>query len=845
MIIAILLFGNFTFQPLFNYDTDYEYLESNEVHQKFYLNPSLIENNDVNWSITVCDDDYDGITTFTFDDILLQLNDEFQETQNQEDLVYIANSYNGLIKIENVSTNPNRVFVCNSSENLYEVAVDQNMDVYVSTRNGLYRVDVNTCQYHYIGQIPNSSNIAMSFDTQNNLYVGGFHSKVYRADAGQFDNYYEWHDFGVGSSGGDFVVIGEFMYIAWAINNDYYLYKVTIDDDNQYISHENLGLIITDTFGLAAENGILYGVTPDYLYSIDLPSLNTERIISNTTSTPWWGAAGLHEAISYNFSFHLTMEDAQEGSNPLSSSFSNSTPYYQPVYIRIYNENTGETQIITLELNVVTPPETTAANLYQCSIANDLNYYDLTSAIPDMLEDPIGIQISYYESLQQAQNQSNAIQNSTHYLAQSNHQVIYVRFANEDCVSYNTITLENDIQTLELGTDVSICENESITLGPSSSFDTYEWSGLQGEDLIHNDINSSQITVTIPGTYSLTVTYGNGCSLTEEITVEEEISPLFSDQTFTYCSEGNTLEIHTSELISDLNQTNPDFHYTLFHSESDIDFPSRALSGNINLNDNQNLIVQVKNSVNSNCYSLNQINIQLQSLPEFAWEDKFSICEGESLTISVPTGFDSYTWNGLQAEDLALNDINSNEVILTKAGVYTLEVGDENCYISKELIITYEESAIIQEVQIQGHDATIFATGNGPFQYSLDGINWTNNPRMNNLDFGEHTAYVRGENVCGITELSFAIFSFSNVITPNNDGYNDYWYVKGLESYPGSVVQIYNRYGKLLLDQEIQGEFRWDGAYNGSVLSSGSYWYIIYVTDGRKYSGHITVKNVR
>ena len=115
LIIAILLFGNFTFQPLFNYDTDYEYLESNEVHQKFYLNPSLIENNDVNWSITVCDDDYDGITTFTFDDILLQLNDEFQETQNQEDLVYIANSYNGLIKIENVSTNPNRVFVCNSS----------------------------------------------------------------------------------------------------------------------------------------------------------------------------------------------------------------------------------------------------------------------------------------------------------------------------------------------------------------------------------------------------------------------------------------------------------------------------------------------------------------------------------------------------------------------------------------------------------------------------------------------------------------------------------------------------------------------------------------------------------
>lgn len=835
-----MLLGNFSLQ--FYPNSFIEKKEQNENNVQDYFSP---ETEDDVWSITVCDDDYDGITNFSFDDIRSQLNEEFQETRNEEDLVYIANSYNGLIKIENVSTNPNRVFVCNYSQSLYEVAVDQNKDVYVSTRNGLYRVDVDNCNYTFVGQIPDNSNIAMSFDTRNNLYVGGFHSKVYRADAGQFQNYYEWHDFGVGSSGGDFVVIGEFMYIAWAINDDYYLYKVTIDNDNQYVSHENLGLIITDTFGLAAENGILYGVTPDYLYSIDLPSLNTQRIITNTTSTPWWGAAGLHEAISYDFSFHISHQDAQTGNDPLDSNFSNTIPYHQPVYIRIYNETTDETEVITLELNVITPPETTAANLYECSVGNEVTYYDLTDAIPVMIDDTTGIQISYHETQEHAENNSNPIQTPENYGIQSDNYVVYVRFANGDCVSYNTITLQKDAQTLDLGSDISICENDSVTIGTNSVFESYEWTGLQGDDLLNNDSSASHITVTQPGTYQLTVSYGAGCTLTEEITIVSEDLPIFVDQTLTYCSDSSTLSINSSQIISDLNQLNPDFHYTLFYSEEDAQNSSHAISGNLSLNNNQDLIVKVKNNSNSTCFSLNEVNIQIEPTPEFEWQEQFSMCLGESIQISVPNHFDSYQWSGLQGEDLTQNNVHSNEVLITQAGVYTLEVTNNLCSTSKQVVVTYEDAAIIQEVQIQGNDANIIATGNGPFEYSLDGINWSSSPYMNNLDFGEHTAYVRGENVCGITELNFAIFSFSNVITPNNDGYNDYWYVKGLDAYPGSRVQIYNRYGKLLLDQEIQSEFRWDGTYNGSVLSSGSYWYIIQITDGRSYSGHITVKNIR
>ena len=805
--------------------------------------PSNQEEPETTWSITVCDDDFDGITTFTFEDVLSQLQEEFQDSGIQEDLVYIANSYNGLIKIENVSTNPNRVFVCGSSRTLYEVAVDQNKDVYVSSRDGLFLVDVETCNYQRLGSLPAGSNLAMSFDTQNNLYVGGFHSSVYRADSGQFDDYYEWHDFGTGSSGGDFVVIGEFMYIAWAVNNDYYLYKVTLDEDNQYVSHVNLGNIITDTFGLAAENGQLYGVTPDYLYSIDLPSLNTERIIQNSSSTPWWGAAGLHEAISFNFTFHLSNEDALIGINPLDSTFSNTIPNYQQIYIRIFNETTGEIEVIALDLNVISPPETTEANLYECADGNSPGVFNLTEAISSMLEDSTSVDISYYTSQENANNQNNPIQNPASYQAQGDNQVIYVRFAMGDCASFNTITLQTDAQTLDLGNDISICEGQSVTLSPNGSFDSYTWSGLVGEDANNNDINSSEITITQPGTYSLTVSYGTNCTITEQINVTQEALPVFANQTLSFCSEGQSLEITTTQLISALNEMNPEFTYTLYNSTVDAENNTDALSGSIQVNHNQNLIIQVKNNTNSSCYTLNELNIQLNPIPSFEWQENYSICEGDSQVIAVSDDFTTYQWSGLKDQDLQYNDVNSNQVTVTMAGTYILEVTHENCSITKEVTVSFEDQAIIEEVDIQGNAATIVASGNPPLQYSFDGVTWSNNPTIADLENGEFTAYVRGENVCGITELSFALFSFSNVITPNNDGYNDYWEVKGLQSYPGSTVKIYNRYGKLLLDETIIGDFKWYGTYKGTKLSSGSYWYVLEVIDGRNYSGHITIKN--
>ncbi|TFF40073.1 T9SS type B sorting domain-containing protein [Mucilaginibacter psychrotolerans] len=65
-----------------------------------------------------------------------------------------------------------------------------------------------------------------------------------------------------------------------------------------------------------------------------------------------------------------------------------------------------------------------------------------------------------------------------------------------------------------------------------------------------------------------------------------------------------------------------------------------------------------------------------------------------------------------------------------------------------------------------------------------------------------------------------------NTFTPNGDGVNDYWQIPVLKNYPNSTVSIFNRNGTLLY-QSTGYSKPWDGTYQGSALSAGTYYYTI------------------
>jgi gliding motility-associated-like protein len=72
-----------------------------------------------------------------------------------------------------------------------------------------------------------------------------------------------------------------------------------------------------------------------------------------------------------------------------------------------------------------------------------------------------------------------------------------------------------------------------------------------------------------------------------------------------------------------------------------------------------------------------------------------------------------------------------------------------------------------------------------------------------------------------------------NIFSPNGDGVHDTWVIESLESYPGCVVQIYNRYGQMV-QRFINYTTPWDGKINGKDAPIGTYYYIIDPKNGRK-----------
>jgi gliding motility-associated-like protein len=72
-----------------------------------------------------------------------------------------------------------------------------------------------------------------------------------------------------------------------------------------------------------------------------------------------------------------------------------------------------------------------------------------------------------------------------------------------------------------------------------------------------------------------------------------------------------------------------------------------------------------------------------------------------------------------------------------------------------------------------------------------------------------------------------------NAFSPNGDGLNDTWKIAYLESYPGAMVQVYNRYGQLVFNSRGYGK-EWNGTYNGTPLPVGTYYFIIDPKNGRK-----------
>ncbi|MGB2327869.1 MAG: hypothetical protein ACPH3L_08785, partial [Flavobacteriaceae bacterium] len=435
LIIIFILFLSFSSFSQTHEDAKKKY-PIRKVINKNNLVLSTSINTDFNYNF--CDDDGDGIMTIDLTTIL----DEVQVTVGGDLIsdnpkLLIGTSAGVLLEIDDVLQSPIISPICSLPDPSFDVAINSDGEFFTTNNAIIEKIDESDCSTEII---LTSGGNSLSFDTQNNLYFNNssqIPSAVYRLDAGLSSAPYLWHDFQNGFPGGDFVILGNYMYIAWkGVSGIDQLYKVTIDEDFNYISHESLGSLRFMTFGLASEQGVLYGVTPEEIYRINLStSVPTfETILWNDFAVgAWWGAAGFSEAIAFSSSAHLSQSEADDNDNPLPNSWTNTTPESQTIYIRTEEISSGNYEVtpVTIQIHQTPIIENTPPDLEACDFdSNGTEFFDLTPQTSLIL----GAQdSSQFEVIYSNENTfTNLITTPQNYLSTSPLETIFFRIINSN-----------------------------------------------------------------------------------------------------------------------------------------------------------------------------------------------------------------------------------------------------------------------------------------------------------------------------------------------------------------------------------------------------------------------------
>ncbi len=98
-----------------------------------------------------------------------------------------------------------------------------------------------------------------------------------------------------------------------------------------------------------------------------------------------------------------------------------------------------------------------------------------------------------------------------------------------------------------------------------------------------------------------------------------------------------------------------------------------------------------------------------------------------------------------------------------------------------------------------------------------------------------------------VTVNQGCIIVIPNAFTPNGDGFNDIWIIKGLNGgcYSSVTVDVYNRWGSLVYHSDNYDN-SWNGEYQGHPVPDATYYYAVRANDPaantfREFKGSVTI----
>jgi gliding motility-associated-like protein len=167
-------------------------------------------------------------------------------------------------------------------------------------------------------------------------------------------------------------------------------------------------------------------------------------------------------------------------------------------------------------------------------------------------------------------------------------------------------------------------------------------------------------------------------------------------------------------------------------------------------------------------------------------------------------------------------------------------VSTQNAIVPNTLAITPNE---IISFGIENTITAIVSPVSNDYLYSIDGTYFQPSNTFTNIPGGDYTLTVINKFGCGDVTSQFTIVDYPKYFTPNEDGYNDTWNIKGNSALEATTIRIFDRYGKLIKQIDPNGE-GWNGTFNNKLLPASDYWFTIeYTKDNvtKQFKGHFSL----
>jgi gliding motility-associated-like protein len=450
------------------------------------------------------------------------------------------------------------------------------------------------------------------------------------------------------------------------------------------------------------------------------------------------------------------------------------------VEIELGNSGCTTSGEITIEYTVPIPGLN--ATLFQCvESLSDPAVFNLFNAQPQIaLGNPNLQVISFHTTLEGAENNTNIIFNATTYTSNIDGEIVFARVSDAlGCTSIAEVTLRHTENFLD-EVDLVAC-----SLPNNSGFANFDFTSV-------------------------------------------------SNQLFT--AYGNNIQVS--------------YHNSLQHALLGIqELPINYTNTQSNF---QTVYGRISNT--QGCFGIVPIHLIVIAAPQLGDNTSILLCLNEgSDSVTLSSGVQGNVSN---FEFLWSTGETTPTISVSASGIYSVSVtGSQTfqgetytCTSTREIELTVSEIAQADYELSQNHgqqNITIITAGTGDYVFSLNNENgpYQENPVFENVPVGVHTVFIKDLNGCGVTSLQIYILGFPNFFTPNNDGYHDFWQIKGWES--GDVrlkeVVIFDRFGKIIhyLDLNSNG---WDGTYKGNPLPSSDYWFKATFSDGGVFQSHFTLK---